>query len=225
MRPGHQRARPERVYQFTVNVGGTFVARVRTARRRRGSSLLGALNRNRRVAESCLGRAHEDLIVENVEPGIYWLVVDSWTNRDGTNLPGAYTLTFDVIPTNAWRSVTVAPGVQWHRYFGPVDGGDQRINVVQISPARSRDLVVRDHGGCRTVPSVAGNEMLVGINGGYFGLGCTAIGDLIADDAVVSRSAPTSPALPMRPWVYWNNNGLMFSWRTPMRRAQTSDSA
>ena len=205
---------PERVYQFTVNVGGTFVARVRDGQ---GVDvdlhLLSALNRNQRVAESCLGRAHEDLIVENIEPGIYWLVVDSWTNRDGTNLPGAYTLTFDVIPTNAWRSVTVAPGVQWHRYFGPVDGGDQRINVVQISPARSRNLVVRDHGGCRTVPSVAGDDMLVGINGGYFGLGCTAIGDLIVDDTVVSRSAPTSPALPMRPWVYWSDDGLMFSWR------------
>ena len=76
--------------------------------------LLSALNSNQRVAESCLGRAHEDLIVENIEPGVYWLVVDYGQTAMGQTCL-VLILTFDVMPTNAWRSVTVSPGVQWHR--------------------------------------------------------------------------------------------------------------
>ena len=42
-------------------------------------------------ANACLSRGHRTLSQE-VHPGLYWIIVDTWTNETGDELTGPYRL-------------------------------------------------------------------------------------------------------------------------------------
>ncbi|MEZ4318915.1 MAG: endo alpha-1,4 polygalactosaminidase [Myxococcota bacterium] len=61
-------------------------------------------------ASQCIARDNVG-IDEEVDPGTYWVVVDTWTHRNGRPAAGPYTLTIDFEPAPQWRP---APGASWH---------------------------------------------------------------------------------------------------------------
>ena len=203
---------PERIYQFTLETPADFFARVRDGN---GVDvdlhLLRHLDQDNGMATGCLARAHEDLVVDDLQAGTYWLVIDSWTNGDGVDLDGAFSLEFDISIRNAWRRSQISNDVEWSRYDGLIDGESQSVNVVRVSGDRKAEMVIQHHRGCQRVSDAAG-DALIGINGGYFGVNCSVVGDLVVGGQVISRSAPTTPPLEMRPWVSWRRDALEFAW-------------
>jgi hypothetical protein len=61
-------------------------------------------------ASDCVARDHIG-VEERLDPGSYWVVVDTWTGSSGRPASGPYTLTVDFEPAPQWRPW---PGVSWH---------------------------------------------------------------------------------------------------------------
>ena len=75
-----------------------------------------------------LGRAHEELVIDDLPAGEYLLVVDSWSNAAGEIFDGSFTVAFDVVQKNTWTDVPLGDGVTWSRWRGVRGGRTQTMN-------------------------------------------------------------------------------------------------
>ncbi|MBW1808141.1 MAG: hypothetical protein JRJ87_08075 [Deltaproteobacteria bacterium] len=93
--PGTDESGPEFVYQFETTVPGTLLATVTV-----GGGVDIDLHLYQNLAErDCIARHDHTLEIQLDACGTYYLVLDTWVSADGTEHPGAYTLTADFTPT------------------------------------------------------------------------------------------------------------------------------
>lgn len=213
----------EVVYRFTIESSGDFIAQVVDE----GNAdidlhLLRDPSVDSGLVSGCIGRAHQKLEVPNLEAGDYLLVADSWSSNDGRTYEGAFELVIDVFQTRTWLDVPLAQGVRWLRYQGPYTSEWQpnepwqQFNVLEISPAAMSRLIIAEHDGCQTVSQKVGGEgFLAGVNGGYFGSGCTSRGFLRVADETRSLTVATisDPPLSEEARVGWRDESIWFFWR------------
>ena len=207
---------PEIVYVFEVDTPGDFRAELVDPR---GVDIDLHLLRDPVIedgfARGCIARAHESLFVEDLQPGTYWLVADSWSSPGGTIFDGAFSLSFEVIPHNVWNQISLGEGIEWHRFRGQIGDTPQTINAIHLPQALTERLAVSDHDGCNTVEAhglAIGAHL--GINGGYFDGGCAPKGLVRQNGRLLNRSPATTPPLPEEAAVGWGPDGLLFRWQS-----------
>ncbi|MEE2751680.1 MAG: phosphodiester glycosidase family protein, partial [Myxococcota bacterium] len=142
------------------------------------------------VATGCIDRAHEELVVESLPAGTYFVVADTWVSGS-TIYSGTYNLAFEWIADEAWTEVPLATGVTWSRYrTASLHGGDQTLNLIELDPGQT-NLLPRNHGGCATVESVGPSiGAYAGINGGFYST-CTPTDLLRANGTTHTLSSTT----------------------------------
>ena len=213
----------EVVYRFSLESSGDFIAQVvDDTNADIDLHLLRDPSINSGVVSGCLGRAHQKLEVPNLESGDYLLVADSWSSADGRTYEGDFELAIDVFQSRTWLEVPLAEGVRWLRYQGPftsewqLNAPWQQFNVLEISPVAMSRLMIAEHDGCQTVSQkVDGEGFLAGVNGGYFGSGCTSRGFLRVADETRSVTVATisDPPLSEEARVGWRDESIWFFWR------------
>ena len=203
----------EIIYTFTVNNPGTFRAKVSD-----GAGvdidihLLQNPQVNNGIATGCIDRAHEDLEVQNLSAGTYYVILDSWSG-----LNGAYRFSFEWDSDGIWNTVPVTDGIIWERMTSSsMYGGQQTINVLRVDPSLDV-LEPRAHSGCQTITTVrSGQNAIAGINGSFFGSGCSSLGMIryqnTTFDTNTMHSYNNSGNYQMRT-IGWNTFGTpMYTW-------------
>lgn len=201
---------PEVVYRFTVDRPGSFRAELRELSGDVDVHLLQNPTAEEGRVEGCLARGHQQLSVESLPAGEYWLVLDSWSDG-AAEYPGAYELAFEWWETGTWREVSVAEDLVWRTLRTNEDGG-QTLQVVEVDLKGARQAAPALHPGCQTVPDRAdGLGALAGINGGFFGMSdCASLDFLKAGGTVLSTNRLNG--LPQRA-VGWSADGsLLHTW-------------
>lgn len=172
---------PEEYYRVVLTETGTLKAEVLEAP---GVDvdlhLLTSLTTTEGVALDCLARANTALVVEDLEPGEYWLVIDSYA-EGGEVFSGAYKLAVELDIWDQWQEVDAAPGVLWKKkIYADYAGGVQTINVLEVDLADPA-VEIRPYWGDGCIhPSEVGAQegAVAAINAGFFASGCEAL-DLI----------------------------------------------
>jgi hypothetical protein len=189
--PSTDESGPEVIYTFTTSNSGTFRAALTD-----GSGvdvdihLLQNPTISSGVASGCIDRAHEELVVESLPAGTYYVIIDSWVSGS-TVYSGAYDLAFEWVADEAWTEVPVADGVTWSRLrTASLYGGDQTLNLIELDPGRV-ELQPEDHGGCDAVEDVGPSiGAFAGVNGGFYS-SCTTT-DLLRADGVTHQTSTTT---------------------------------
>jgi len=174
-------AGPEEYYQVTLTETGTLKAEVDEAS---GVDvdihLLTSLEAEAGMAVDCVARANTRLVFEDLEPGVYWLVIDSYS--EGAEVySGAYKLAVELDVWDEWQIVDAAPGVVWKKkLYTDYAGGVQTINALEVDLSNPGVEILPYWGdGCMHPSEVGAQEGAVAaINAGFFGGGCEAL-DLI----------------------------------------------
>ena len=186
---GTNESGPEVIYRFNAPSGGTFRAELTDPQ---GVDIDIHLLKNpsiaNGVATGCLGRAHEKLEVTGLSAGEYWVVADTWSDGS-TEYAGSYELAFEFLPDDTWVEIPLDDGLTWERKRYTNRSGDQTVNMVRLDLSEGYDLQPQSHGGCATVASTLRNlGARVGINGGFFGSGCSLLDLLKSDGSLVSTN-------------------------------------
>lgn len=178
---------PEIIYRFEAPARGSFRAVLEDGV---GVDidihLLHNPSISNRSVSGCVDRAHTDLFVEDLDAGEYWVVLDSWSDSSGQAYPGAFSMAFEFVPENQWTSVQLSDGLVWERNRMLGTGyGNQTVNVLRLDLNAGLELQPEDHQGCQTVSAVRDQTgAIAGVNGGFFGLGCSPL-DLLKSDGVL----------------------------------------
>ena len=217
--PSTNESGPEIIYKFTATHPGEFRARLEDPS---GVDidihLLQNPTESGGVVSGCLGRAHEYLEVSGLSAGEYYVVADTWVNSSGTPLDGSYRLAIEWIADDVWNEVPLEDGVVWKRkrFTTSNYGGDQTVNIVEVDFSYGQDLQPHGHSGCLGVHSAMSNlGAYVGINGGFFGLGCSSL-DMVKEDGVVysynGLHAAQGNSSPQRTMGWTTPTSIQFSW-------------
>ncbi|MEC8382140.1 MAG: phosphodiester glycosidase family protein [Myxococcota bacterium] len=204
---------PEIIYRFDAPVPGSFRAVLEDGV---GVDvdihLLHHPSINNRTVSGCIDRAHTDLFVEDLDSGEYWVVLDTWSDSSGQDYPGAFSLAFEFVPDNHWTSVPIADGLTWerNRMLGS-NYGHQTVNVLRLDLNSGLELQPENHQGCHTVSSVRGQiGAIAGINGGFFGAGCSPL-DLLKSDGIL-HSLNQLNGFEQRSFGWNSAADLQFEW-------------
>jgi hypothetical protein len=208
---------PELVYRFDVAARAELVAEVLEED---GVDvdlhLLDTPPPSARTATApCVTRANTRLTAD-VEPGTYWLVVDTYVNASGPR-SGPYRLAVELTVPDAWQTVELAPGITWKKkVYSDYAGGRQTVNVLELSPsaaARVRPYLERG-GGCVRPSTVGRREgAIAALNAGFFDTGpgtCPPLDLVKAEGEVLSYNRLTGAA---QRSFGWTADGLgMTAW-------------
>ena len=181
---------PEVIYRFEAPSSGTFRAELTDPQ---GVDIDIHLLQNPSIsagkATGCIARAHEALEVSGLAAGEYWVVADTWSSGS-TEYAGSYELAFEFVPDDAWTTIPLTNGLSWERKRDTaLAGGDQTVNVLRMDLSAGFDLQPQSHSGCKTVPSVLQNiGAHAGINGGFFGSGCSLLDLFKSDGNLISTN-------------------------------------
>ncbi len=155
--------------------------------------LLGSTTVSGGEATNCIARSNLAIEEDQLAPGTYWLVVDSYVDA-GTPLPGPYELRVDFIPYDTWRDRVVARGVVWRqRLYPDLYGYVQTANVLVVDPTDPDLSVVPVEGqGCETPASIGERVGAVAaVNAGFFASGCAPVGLVkIAGQLIAENGGP-----------------------------------
>ncbi|MFH1529414.1 MAG: phosphodiester glycosidase family protein [Pseudomonadota bacterium] len=142
--------------------------------------LLTSLSTSGGTAMDCIARANTRLVVEDLGPGEYWLVIDSYSEGDEV-FSGTYKLAVEFDLWDQWQVVQAAEGVVWKKkLYSDYAGGVQTINVLEVDLSDPA-VEVRPYWGDGCLhPSEIGEQegAVAAINTGFFAAGCAAL-DLI----------------------------------------------
>ena len=169
---------PEVYYEVHVPVTGTLTVEVGEAD---GVDvdihLLTSLTNDDGFAVDCLGRANTRLTQADLAPGVYWVVIDSYS-ENGASWPGAYRVAFELDVWDEWQEVDVAPGIVWKKkLYADYAGGVQTINVLEAD-LNHPGVVVKPYweGGCiHPSQAAAASGAVAAINAGFFSSGCSSM--------------------------------------------------
>lgn len=208
---------PEVVYRLEVPEPGRLVAWVEGddyVNTDIDIHLLGATTVNGGEATDCIARSNLALEEDQLAPGTYWLVVDSYVDA-GTPLSGPYELRVDFIPYDTWRDRPVARGVVWRqRLYPDLYGYYQTANVLVIDPTEPDLSVVPVEGqGCETPASMGARVGAVAaVNAGFFASGCAPVGLVKIDGQLIATNGGPWATFGMDtaggPLLDWVDDGL-----------------
>jgi hypothetical protein len=153
--------------------------------------------------------------VEDLEPGEYWIVLDTWSDANGQEYPGPFSVSFEFLPDNEWAVIPLREGLNWER-LRMVNGdyGDQTINLLRLDLTAGFDLQPHSHQGCRTVSSTRQqNGFFAGVNGGFFGGSCVTKDLLKADGVLYGTNQLNGFEQRSIGWSVLEN--LEFDWISP----------
>jgi hypothetical protein len=190
--PGKLETGPEVFYRFVTTEPGTFHAELTDPQ---GVDIDIHLLQNPALEGSqmtgCIARAHEKLTVENLPPGEYWVVADTWS--DGTTeFTGDFNLAFEWTAVGVWNEVPIDQGITWSRLRLVLPEGDQTINKVRVDMSHGWDVQPEEHPGCKTVAATQKNlGALVGVNGTFYSGNCSSLGLLRADGVTYTTNTMT----------------------------------
>ena len=214
--PGTLEHGPETVYRFTTEHPGDFRAEVLDGV---GVDIDLHLLEDPEIDPSglvtgCLARAHEVLEVDDLPPGDYWLVADSWTSvASSQEFPGAYRIAWEVVSPNVWTEVALREGVSWARARLENAGETQTVNVLRFQPEAGWDLQPHKHSGCKNVgDGMASVDAFAGVNANFFA--ACAPTDLLKEDGVLHSTNETTSY--EQRTMGWNDPaGVQFQWIAP----------
>jgi len=169
---------PEFYYQVVVPQAGTLKVEVSEAD---GVDvdihLLTDLQLDGVLATACVSRANTLLVEEDIQPGGYWVVIDSYS-EEGISWPGGYRVAFELDVWDEWQEVDVAPGIVWKKkIYWDYAGGVQTVNVLEADLSHP-SVVVKPYweGGCIHPGEVGPQEGAVAaMNAGFFSSGCNSM--------------------------------------------------
>ncbi|MDA3862718.1 MAG: phosphodiester glycosidase family protein [Deltaproteobacteria bacterium] len=146
---------PELVYKFDLSQSGRISAWVT------GDNgivdidihLLSSLSLSGSTAQDCLARAHKYIEVDNLSPGTYYIVVDSY---NGPAQAGEFELFIDFIQDDTFRDRELYEGILWRQKLYPsLFGYYQTVNILEIDLSNpSVELYPVRGDGCETVDSI-----------------------------------------------------------------------
>ena len=138
------------------------------------------------MASGCLARGHTEIQLSGLPAGDYILIADSWVNSSGSVFAGDYRVAVEWRNTDIWNEIPYDDGVDWRWiHHSNAYGGVQTINQLIVSDYSLNDLQPLYHGGCSTVANAAPTiGAFAGINGGFFGSGCSPLNMVKADGAL-----------------------------------------
>ena len=172
---------PEEYYKVILTVTGDLKAEVAEVP---GVDvdihLLTSLTTSEGAAVDCLARANTSLVFEDLGPGEYWIVIDSYS-EDGEVFSGMYKLALELDIWDEWQVVEAAQGVVWKKkVYSDYAGGVQTINALEVDLSNPA-VEIRPYWGDGCIhPSEVGAQegAVAAINAGFFASGCAAL-DLI----------------------------------------------
>ena len=213
-RPNTQEYGPERVYQFTLTHPSFFRAEVLDPI---GVDIDLHLLQNPQInsegyVQGCL-EGHDRLIeYTRLEPGIYWLVADTWTNRNQQDLPGSYSLALEWIAHNEWTSAPLAHGVTLKRKWERNDNDIRMFHVIEIEPD-ALEMSPQNHQGCQTLDGYYQNhDALIAMNANFFSQ-CTPTDLLKIGGNLITSNQTTSFEQRSVGWTM--DQQVLFDWIDP----------
>ena len=139
--------------------------------------------------DECLERGHA-AVTALLDPGQYWLALDTWVNGQGVEMAGPYTLTVEFAPvaTGACATMTTDLEMVWSSCDPSIDctdaGGRRVLHLPALGPVvKEAHLVTVDEAFPSTWPTTARDQI-----DRHYQLSANATG------YVMSRSEPWAPA-------------------------------
>ncbi|MEE9385354.1 MAG: phosphodiester glycosidase family protein [Nannocystaceae bacterium] len=190
--PGFRFDGSERVYAVELAWPGQLAAEVEVVR---GSNVVVAILDPSDENLRCLAGDPRRAVAEDLDPGVYWIVVDGAAAAGG----GAteYRLAVEPEAYDAWVEREVAPGVVWQRWFGR--RSVRSVNVLRVSRAArmaGHEVAGMHAGGrCEAVGAMGEHGgAFAGVNASFHRRlaedGSSALGDEEGESFVVTRCEP-----------------------------------
>lgn len=163
---------PEMIYRFSITEPGNLTGWVVGDEGAVDIDiyLLSSLNISNGTGSDCIVRNNRHFEQQNLQPGDYYIVVDSFVDN-GVAGDGPYELYLDFVPYDIFVDRIIGKGVIWRRKIYPLLF-DQRqsVNIIKIDPKEST-VVLKPIAatGCETVASMGARVGATAvINAGFF---------------------------------------------------------